>query len=376
MSAGLREYDSIQTRTDLGLSWHELDKLVDVVEFTGSPADFSVAAKPAEFSTGAATIEEIAAALEANKFRSCKKENLAALLSSVIGERRTFEDGRILVNEKSGRAISMANSRYGIIQNRALFEAISEALEGIPFKVNSIMTLDNQAKTVFALDIGQHGSVAKDEFRDNLTIVNSFDGSWQATIFDSSTRVVCQNTLNLAYAENHGIDLSLRHTINAPLKIANMAANLEAIFARRKEFYASLNRIATIEINPEFAARVLCGAFAADKLSTRGINMTNNIVDLYTGTSKLGIDIDGKTRYGLFNAVTQYFTRYSADTSDGLSDNKTAKQYSQSEFGQGAKHKARLCEILFSDEKLNAMAEKGQKLFEEYEKEHRVEVTV
>jgi hypothetical protein len=373
MSAGLREHDKIQTRADLGVSWHGQDELVPEVTFANSPADFSIIEKPAEFSMGAVTAEEIAAALETNKFRSLKKDAVAPLLESIMGKRGIFEDGKIIVNERTGRAISMVNSRYGVIQNSPLFEAIMKALNGVPVKVNSIMTLDNQAKIVFALDISQNGNVAKDEFRDNLTVVNSFDGSWSATLFDSSTRVVCQNTLNLAHAENHGIELSVRHNNGADIRIENMALELETIFARRREFYANLNRIASVEMNPEMAIRVLWGMFSSNKLSTRGVNMSNNIASLFDGSSKLGIEIDGQTRYGLFNAVTQYFTRYSSDTSEGMRDNKTAKQWSQSEYGQGAKHKANAYEILIDDEKLNAMAEKGQRLYEQYERDHKVD---
>lgn len=376
MSAGLREHDKIQTRADLGVSWHGLDELLPEVTFANSPADFSVVEKPAEFSMEAVTAEELAARLEANKFRSLKKEAVIPLLESVMGKHDVFKDGKIIVNEKTRRAISMVNLRYGAIQNQELFETITGALNGVPFRVNSIMTLDNQVKSVFALDISQHGNVSKDEFRDNLTLVNSFDGASSALIFDSSTRVVCQNTLNLAYAENHGIEFSLRHAAKASEKIAQMAANLETVFARRKEFYANLNRIASIEMNPEMAIRVLWGMFSNNKLSTRGVNMSNNIASLFDGSSKLGIEIDGQTRYGLFNAVTQYFTRYSSDTSEGMRDNKTAKQWSQSEYGQGAKHKANAYEILIDDEKLNAMAEKGQRLYEQYERDHKVDASV
>jgi hypothetical protein len=383
MSAGFEKYDAIDTRKDLGLSWHGLDNLKEVVTFADSPADFNVVSRPAEFSlseTSPANVDAIAAEMEKRKFRSCKKIDLPKMLSEILvtNSHGVYAEGKILVNEKSGRAIDMANAKYGVVQNAVLFEAIETSLAGIPHSVTSIMTLDNQRKTVIALDIGQSGSVKNDEFKDFLTITNSLDGSWRVAAFDNSIRVVCQNTLALAAAENHGINLSIRHTANSAARIPEMLRALDSLLARRKEFYANLNRIAEIPINAETANRFILGLLGNENgLSTRAYNLAENVGLLFTGASKLGIEIDGATRYGLFNAATQYWTRYSADTSDGMrdaADEKTQrKQFSQSEFGQGQKWKARVYEGLIDDAALNRLAEKGESLFKDYEKEHLTE---
>ena len=379
MSAGIEEYDAIQTLARLGKSWHGLDTLVEEVKFTGSPADFNVIERPMEFSLSdePMNIEAIAARMELRKFRSCKKEDVAALLREVLRDssRETYPEGKMLVNEKTGRGIEMANAKYGVVQNAALYEAIENSLQGIPHFITSIATLSNQRKMFISMDIGQHGSVKSDEFKDYLTLVNSFDGSFQICAFDNSTRVVCQNTLNLAYAENHGIDLSIRHTENAVSRIPEMAQAIDTLLARRKEFYANLNRIAEIEIDAEKANRFMLGLLGNENgLSTRAYNLAQNVGFIFTGANKIGIGIEGKTRYDLFNTVTQYFTRYSADTSEGIrepvSDKTRRKQFSQSEFGQGAKWKARAYEGLISDESLDKLIEKGNTLLEKYEKDH------
>jgi hypothetical protein len=379
MSAGLSEFDAIDTRADLGLSWHGLDCLKEVVTFADSPADFNVIQRPVEFSISENPIdtEAIANAMELRKFRSMKKADIPAMLAEIIGDvsRGAYPEGKVLVNERSGRAIDMANARYGVVQNDALFNAIENSLSGIPHSVTSIMTLDNQRKSIFALDIGEHGSVKNDEYKDFLTITNSLDGSWQVATFDNSIRVVCQNTLNMAFAENHGINLSIRHSVNAPTRIPEMGKALDALLARRKEFYANLNRLAEIRIDAETANRFMLGLLGNENgLSTRAYNLAENVGLLFTGASKLGIEIDGATRYGLFNAATQYWTRYSADTSEGLRESANVdtcrKQFSQSEFGTGSKRKAQVYESLISDEKLFALVEKGNALLAKYEEDH------
>ncbi len=219
---------------------------------------------------------------------------------------------------------------YTPVQNNALVEVLDYLREEAVLE--SVLSI-NGGRRVFATAAihAQEDVLPGDAVRRYLHLFNSHDGSSSFGVFFSDVRLACAN--QLAYltgraiktAEDSGQGLRRKHTSS----VTDFAANLpRMIDLERRAFHNSIQELqtmTTIGLSPERARRILEATFAnklakpiTDKETKEerprvlaDLPEVDTIRSHYRGDTGMGInDLDGArgTVYGLYNAITQYFT--------------------------------------------------------------------
>lgn len=305
-------------------TWHRLEKIEKVITFDNSGLDWLVTSVPA--------------------------------LQLINGEHKEVEGFQVIRRQDMPDCvINIAKDSYAIIQNERVWQALEASLQGIGYDILCTGSLGNCSKIFISLKLHdqQDYLVNGDSFKDYLTFTSSHDGSMAFEAFDTSLRVVCNNTLQYARKSKGGMKMRVLHTKNHELKIQGMEQAIESLFEKRAEYYANLERLANQTLSPEVAKRVIAG-FLGDgekELSTRKKNQIDSIETLFES----GQGNKGETVYDLLNGVTEYFTHHARKDGD------SAKTFSQSEFGNGANKKAEFYDLLTNGQ-LEDLAAKGEKL--------------
>lgn len=282
-----------------------------------------------------------------------------------IGERPIFfcneEDGlyypiegykEVWVPVNGGLTLNVAKDSYEIIQNTRVFEAVVNSLEGVDYEVTCIGTLDNWKRLFVSISLsqGQKYVINGDEFRMFLNIVTSHDGSLSLKFIDSTLRVVCQNTLNVALGEKRGrVNFTIKHTKGAEAKIERMEEAIDGLFQKRDEWYISAERLATIEMSPHQMAGFIAGTeYTSPEVGTRVRNRGREIARL----AERGAGNKGETAYDLLNGYTDYWT-HQANKSSKVSN------FQSSDFGPAAQRKVQAFSLLSDDKARKETIERG-----------------
>lgn len=233
----------------------------------------------------------------------------------------------------TNQPIGIVGSNYEPIQNGQMWEATQRSLDGVPFEIVGAGYLNGGSRTFLQVRVtGEDFRVNGDEFANLLTFYTSHDGSSAFECFDTSVRIVCQNTLQAARRSKGGaFKLKVRHTRNADIYFESMMSHLERIFEIRKETAESLRSLAArpmsrtqmIEWATSFYSR-------QNKLTGQAVSKASETVDLAFN----GMGNNGATAYDLLNGVTELLTHGPRDTARSSED-----IFRSSEFGAAASSK-------------------------------------
>lgn len=283
-----------------------------------------------------------------------------------------IENWSAIVRSDINHPIHVFKNSYTPIQNSRIWEVLENSLNGLDYEIKATGSLGNCAKIFYSVAIKdkQDYVVNGDDFKSHINFVNSNDGSCAFRVYDSNTRIVCQNTFNWSQSKNNrgSVNLSVKHTKNSELHIQNLEEVLEQLFEKREEFYSTLEFLANKPLSLERSEKILAGwkhttvANKKEGLSTRAYNQVVGINELFEG----GIGNNGETFYDLFNGVTEYYT-----TGRGSGNNEKNK-FGNAEFGTGASLKLDFFnQITQDDQYLLELEKNGEKLLNEYDEKSK-----
>jgi hypothetical protein len=131
--------------------------------------------------------------------------------SGFFGNRRT----------DTGKVLGAVSERYGILQNRDVFQQAEEVFSKMGIKTGQnkhIVTRDgSQARAIYTIEDQGVTIRSKDDLLLRLTIGNSFDGSLGAYFEVGYVRLVCTN--GLLAPMGRGISFAKKHTSSIGLTI-------------------------------------------------------------------------------------------------------------------------------------------------------------
>lgn len=140
--------------------------------------------------------------------------------------------------------LSTAGNAYHPIQNEehaALLDALVDEA-GAHFETAGSI---NGGRRVFVtMKLPGYMSIGGvDKIENYIAAINSHDGSMRFTIMTTPVRIVCQNTLNMAMADNKGL-FQVRHTMGAKNTIVSEARKaLDLTFTYLEDFQAEAERL-------------------------------------------------------------------------------------------------------------------------------------
>lgn len=256
----------------------------------------------------------------------------------------------------SNESIGVVGAGYEPIQNTRIWEALHQSLEGTNHEVAGGGYTHNGGRVFVQTKVKDEDfTVNGDAFDNYVTFYSSHDGSSAFELFDTSVRMICQNTFRLAKANGgRAFKLKVRHTRNADVRFENVMQHLESIFANRRTAYEKLNK--TTESGMGYSEMIAWATSFFNK-SNRLSTVSSNKAHEARRLAIEGTGNSGQTAYDMFNGVTELLTHGDRHTSKDRS-----AVWRSSELGAGAIQKADALDHLSIDNARQDHITRGREL--------------
>lgn len=206
--------------------------------------------------------------------------------------------------------LGSVKDRYVPMQNADLLGFLLDAVDMLNLDVTNGGVLNAGKKIYYQIELPEE-YIGKSNVRRQITGLNSHDGTRSIAFGSSNTVVVCQNTFHRAYRELNKV----RHFINAYSTVKELALNLRERIDADNQLMTTFKRMADIPMRDEMVERIITKLFKnvdadsnVDKLHSK---VKNNIMT-FADNLNTEIVLEGKTVWGLFNAVTRYTNHHAA----------------------------------------------------------------
>lgn len=254
---------------------------------------------------------------------------------------------RAVVRSTDGRVLGVVGLDYEPAQNWEKLAILQPLVEAGVAKLETAGSLRGGRRVWIQADLGNRGEVVKgDEVMQRILVCGSHDGSMAVRVQETETRVVCNNTLEMALGAG-GKGVSIKHTRSVHDRMsevsrvtaqaqANFAAALEsyrflaskrvskaetrayakAVFAQPKPKQANAapkgTGIDAASIMPHlFGGEGRPSGLTADDLGISegaGDRVADRVMELADGGRGANIPGVAGTAWGAYNAVTEYLT--------------------------------------------------------------------
>jgi hypothetical protein len=276
-----------------------------------------------------------------------------------------------LTPEQSIAPLFMPRESYQVITNGEVIQAVKNAMAGIDHKITTIGTLS--AFRRFFVSVALQGNreitVNGDKIRAVINFITSHDGTLAFEVYDSLTRIVCNNTLVWSREAARAMGFKVYHTKNAGLRIDGMADIVNRLLSGRLEFAESMAYLASVPVTQEHAEQMVAGYFAQlqgkEKFATRTLNQIDEIISLAwhgMGNEKKRKTTDSSERdmWNLFNGATEFWT-HGGGVGKSETRDKGRKAYTAN-FGKAMDHKEAFCAYLLDTANLAENTAKGAEI--------------
>jgi phage/plasmid-like protein (TIGR03299 family) len=223
-----------------------------------------------------------------------------------------------IMRQDTNSILGFVGSDYQEVQNEEAFEPF-EALFGKDAACIETVGALEGGKRIFAM--AKRNATVEimpgDPVEDYFLMTSSHDGTGSVLLLDTPIRVVCQNTL-VAALKGCRNAISVKHTKNVKVGLKKATEFL----AQHKKYWEKVTTaykfMAALDMNQSdvkvFLAKLFPGKRQVDEQgnfigeddpATRTQNQRENIQRLFEGQAT-GANLAGKTRWGMFNAVTHW----------------------------------------------------------------------
>lgn len=151
------------------------------------------------------------------------------------------------------------------------------------------------------------GSTVTDDMDLYIAACNSHDGAGSYKVVVTPVRIVCANTESAAIA-NAASTWSVRHTSNALSAIEEARQSLNIAFTYADASAEEMKALIDTQVEQDEAERLIGQVFRVDEAKTE---RQRDIRSDHAAAVMVGLNLDtvrafSNTRYGLYNAVTEY----------------------------------------------------------------------
>lgn len=240
---------------------------------------------------------------------------------------------RAVVRDSDGRPLGVVGTDYRPVQNSEAFQFADAIVADSGNHYETAGSLYDGRIVFLAIDLGAVAPIkvnGDSDVKTFLVLSNSHDGSSALKATVTPVRVVCANTLNLAFKGAQGI-FYVRHSGNIESKMAAARQALDISVDYMARFEQVAERLYELKVTDERAEAVVRDAFGMTKaVEERGPESewfakhhATRVLDLYDTTIDLK-PIHG-TGWGVLNAVAEYVDHnrtYGKGAQDRIADVK------------------------------------------------------
>lgn len=211
------------------------------------------------------------------------------------------------------------------------WEILRKGLGDTPFEVVSAGTVDNRCKVFASIKVSDGFRIGDREFKDFITLLDSYDKSTSLQARYSNVVVVCANTFAAAMQSGNTIGKA-KHTAMIEMNIGRLIDAIDDFVGTSAHFKGVMQRAHETPCSRDEARAWISGVEGrnSDRLSNGALQKTARIVELFDN----GLGNEGRTRLDAMQALTQFFTHESTNRKGQNA------QYYTSEFGSSAQVKS------------------------------------
>ncbi len=240
---------------------------------------------------------------------------LAGLDWHVEQKKIRTDDGSVIegfwanVRDVDQKVLGVVSDRYQVVQNEEAFAFTDELLgEGVRYETAG--SLQDGRRTFILARLPQKFIIAGDEIMPYFVIMNSHDGSSSIKAAMTPVRVVCQNTLNLAFATAKRT-WTTKHTSNIMDRIDDARTTLEFAERYMREMGKGVQDLLQKKLTDKKAAEYMAEFFPVTEDMSKA-QKKNNLILLNDLKARYFDAPDlqdvGKNGYRFVNAVSDFAT--------------------------------------------------------------------
>ena len=210
--------------------------------------------------------------------------------------------------------LGAVGERYTPIQNKSLFDFIDTIIDGDGVHYETAGVLGAGERVFVMAKVGEYDVLGTGDKHDTYLLgVGSHDGTMSQTFKMTETRVVCQNTLNLAL-QGKGTSVTAKHTANGERKLSEASKLLRQTVGTAKSVEELMNELAQRKVDNSMVADTLAKMFIIgsvnDKVPTVTLNQIGTVRGLFESNDKDAFPEFRGTAYNLLNSLTEYADHY------------------------------------------------------------------
>jgi phage/plasmid-like protein (TIGR03299 family) len=255
-----------------------------------------------------------------------------------------FEGQNVLYRSDNNMPMSVVSNRYKPVQPAEVLEFFRDLVEESGFKIHTAGTLRGGKRMWALAETGKYAEVCPDDgIGGFLLLSTSADKTLATTARFTTIRVVCNNTLTAA-TQNGDHCVSLPHSAKfdhdkMKLKLGTAVESFGSFMEMAKFMQKQKMSIPKAK---EFLNALIApmSQIKDDEYNIADNRAYKKIIALFDEEAK-GIELVGNTKWGMLNAVTEYFDHHAPSrTNDSRLDSTW--------FGNGERIKNQAVELLLT----------------------------
>lgn len=220
------------------------------------------------------------------------------------------------------------------------WKVIEKGMGEAPFEIVSAGTVDGRCKLFASLKLNEGFRVGDREFKDYITVIDSYDKSTSFQTRYSNVCVVCANTFAAAMHAGQTVGKA-KHTLNLDENIERLIIAMRNFIGTSAAYQASLQEAYETTCSQDEARAWLTGIEGrnTDALSNGLKQKIARMMELFNS----GRGNEGRTRLDAFSALTEFHSHESSNRKG------EGAQYYSSEWGTSAQVKTLAAQRLKTD---------------------------
>lgn len=303
MSAGIQERD---IQTGLAQAWHGQTNIVDIVTRDNSMP-----------------YEVIEAPIQYKVFENIESFPVEKIIEDPEYKRLIASDDLKPIGEPFAKSYCPGSIA-------GFWEIIRKGMGETPYEIVSAGTVDDRCKLFASIKVSEGFTIGEREFKDYITLIDSFDKSTSLQARYSNVVVVCANTFQAVMTSGSTIGKA-KHTALIEMNIGRLIDAINDFVGTSAKYKAIMQRA-----HEAPCVRDEARAWIAGIQGRNTGNVTNGILQKTARITELfdnGLGNSGRTRLDAMQALTQFETHESSNRKGS-----GAQKYS-SEWGSSAQTK-------------------------------------
>jgi len=221
----------------------------------------------------------------------------------------TIPNKNVLYRSDTGADIGIVSNRFKVVQPNEILDFFQEVCEKNKMKMSTAGVLFGGRRFWGLAEINAEDVKTGDTVKNNILLMTGTDGTYSTTAKHVSTRVVCNNTLEVAMSENDKNVIRVRHSQVFDAK--KVMLDMDLIQKNFEEFMQTLRTMSDVKMTgaqqSKFVRDMILGDQVEEeirKASQKKIDEIMMKIQFGDGAAQFGHD----SVYGLLNGITNVFT--------------------------------------------------------------------